>query len=91
MHLYHRLLRMKLKDLQERLRQAIALVDELLPANELAADALRLACELGSSSCDAAYLAAAKRRQAGILSLDRRINEAAARLGIRPAGDGLRP
>ena len=83
---YHRLVKIKQRDLQERLLQAIALVDELVPARDLYQDALRLACEIESPAYDAAYLAAARRRKAAILSMDRRITEAASRLGIRIAG-----
>ncbi len=88
---YHRLLRVKWKDLQERYRQAIALADELIPGGDLHLEALHLACQLGCSADDAFYLAAARRRKAAILSLDRRLIEAAARLGIPVAGSWLRP
>ena len=88
---YRRLLKIKPRDLQERLSQAVALVDELVPAGDLHLEALRLACEIDSPAYDAAYLTAARRRKAAILSLDRRITEAALRLGIQIAGSWLRP
>jgi predicted nucleic acid-binding protein len=88
---YHWLLGIKWKDLQERYRQAIGLADELLPAGELHIEALHLACQLGCSADDAFYLAAAKRRKAAILSLDRRVIEAASRLQIPVVGGWLRP
>jgi len=88
---YRRLLGVKWKDLQERYRQAIGLADELIPAGDLHLEALRLACQLGCPADDAFYLAAAKRRRAAILSLDRRILAAAERLGIAVAGSWLRP
>ena len=83
---YHKLLGTRRRDMQERLRQALALVDELVPAIELGSDALRLAVESDSPAYDAAYLAAAMRRKGAILSLDRRINVLAARWGIQRAG-----
>ena len=88
---YHRLLKVKWKDLQDRYRQAIALADELIPAGDLHLEALHLACQLECSADDAFYLAAAKRRKAAILSLDRRVIVAAERLGIPVAGNWLRP
>jgi predicted nucleic acid-binding protein len=88
---YHRLLRIKWKELQERYRQAISLADELIPASDLHLDALHLACQLGCPADDAFYLAAARRWKAVILSLDRRLLEAASRLGIPVAGGWLRP
>jgi predicted nucleic acid-binding protein len=88
---YHRLLGIKWKELQDRYRQTIALADELIPAGDLHVEALRLACQLGCPADDAFYLAAAHRRKAAILSLDRRIIHAAARLGIPVAESWLRP
>jgi predicted nucleic acid-binding protein len=88
---YHRLLRIKWKDLQDRYRLAIALADELIPAANLHLEALRLACQLGFPADDAFYLAAARRRKAAILTVDRRLIGAAERLGIPIAGSWLRP
>ncbi len=88
---YHRLLRVKWKDLQERYRQAIGLADELIPAGDLHLEALHLACQLGCPADDAFYLAAARRRKAAILTLDRRIVGAAEQLGIPVVGSWLRP
>jgi predicted nucleic acid-binding protein len=87
---YHRLLRIKWKDLQDRYRQAVALADELIPAGDLHLEALHLACQLGLPADDAFYLAAARRRKAAILTLDRCLIDAAARLGIPIAGSWLR-
>jgi predicted nucleic acid-binding protein len=85
-----RLLGIRWKDLQERLNQAVALPDELVPASDLHPDALRLACQCGCPAEDAAYLAAAKWRRAAILSLDRRLVDAALRLNIPITGTWLK-
>ena len=53
---YHRLRKLELKYLQEKLRQAIALVDEIIPAGDLCPEALRLSCQIGQTAYDAAYL-----------------------------------
>jgi predicted nucleic acid-binding protein len=82
---YHRLLKAPLKELEERLQQAIEIVDEYLNAEDLFLEALRLSCEIGQPVYDAAYLAAGLKRKARIVSLDQRISSAAEHLGIETA------
>jgi predicted nucleic acid-binding protein len=82
---YHRLLELKSKELETRLHQAIEIIDEYLQAEDLCQEAFGLSCKIGQPVYDAVYLAAARRRKAAILSLDRRIIGAAERLGIENA------
>lgn len=80
---YHRLLKLELKDLQEKLQQAIVLIDEIIPAGDLYPETLRLSCQIDHTAYDAAYLAAAQKRKAAIVTLDQRLVSAAQRLGIQ--------
>jgi predicted nucleic acid-binding protein len=82
---YHRLLKVQLKELEARLRQAVDIVDEFLGAEDLLPEALRLSSEIGQPVYDAVYLVASRRRKAFIISMDRRITDAATRLGIETA------
>lgn len=79
---YHRLLKVQMKELEARLRQAMEIVDEYLCAGDLFEEALRLSAQIGQPVYDAVYLVASRRRQASLISLDRRIVGAAKRLGI---------
>jgi predicted nucleic acid-binding protein len=80
---YHRLLKLELKDLQEKLQQAIVLIDEIIPAGDLYPETLRLSCQIDHTAYAAAYLAAAQKRKAAIVTLDQRLVSAAQRLGIQ--------
>lgn len=83
---YHGLLGLELGELRLKLEQATGLLDETIPAEELFPEALRLACETSSPVYDAAYLAAARKRNAAVISLDQRLLTAARKLGIQATG-----
>ena len=79
---YHRLAGVELTELQLALEQAIALANELIAADALSAEALRISCEVACPAYDAAYLAAAKARGAVLLTLDLKLIANARRVQV---------
>lgn len=64
------------------LADAVALPDDLVRMEVLSREAFSLACRLKITACDALYLVLARRHDACLLSLDGRLNTAAARESI---------
>ena len=68
--------------LKDKLVSCSGLVDEIVPSSALFADCFNLACRLGHPAYDMAYLATCLRKEAGLLSFDRRLLEMAEVLNI---------
>jgi predicted nucleic acid-binding protein len=79
---YHRLAGIELTELQLAWEQAIALANELISADALCAEALRISCEVACPAYDAAYLAAARARGAALLTLDLKLTANARRVQV---------
>ncbi len=68
--------------LGDKILSCAGLIDELIPAVDLYAECFELACRLGQSAYDMAYLASCLRKEAGLISFDRRMLERAEKLNI---------
>jgi predicted nucleic acid-binding protein len=68
--------------LKDRLVSCSGLVDEIVPSTVLFTDCFNLSCRLGQPVYDMAYLATCLRKEAGLLSFDRRLLEMAVVLKI---------
>lgn len=68
--------------LKDKLVSCSGLADEIVPSTILFADCFDLACRLGHPAYDMAYLATCLRKEAGLLSLDRRLLKMAEVLNI---------
>lgn len=68
--------------LKDKLVSCTGLVDEIVPSSDLYADCFDLACRLGCPAYDMAYLATCLRKEAGLISFDRRMLETAEELNI---------
>ncbi len=71
---------------QEALKQktlsCAGLIDELLSAADLYAECFDLACRLGHPAYDMAYLATCRKKEAGLISFDRKMLDMAQKLNI---------
>ncbi len=68
--------------LRDKMLSCTGLIDELIPAANLYAECFELACRLGQPAYDMAYLASCLRKEAGLISFDRRMLETAVKLNI---------
>ncbi len=68
--------------LKEKTMNCAGLIDELLPAAVLYTECFDLACRLSHPAYDMAYLAACQKKEAGLISFDRKMLEMAQKLSI---------
>ncbi len=68
--------------LKEKTLNCAALIDELIPAADLYAECFDLACRLGHPAYDMAYLVACRKKEAGLISFDRKMLDMALKLNI---------
>ena len=59
--------------LKRKTLNCAGLIDELLPTAELYAECFDLACRLGHPAYDMAYLATCRKKEAGLISYDRKM------------------
>jgi predicted nucleic acid-binding protein len=79
---YHKVLPVSAAEIVQRVKLAIDLVDEFLPAEDIFEEALSLACQIKHPAYDAVYLVTSRRKKATLLSLDQRLLDAAKKLKI---------
>ncbi len=68
--------------LRDKMLSCAGLIDELIPAADLYTECFELACRLGQPAYDMTYLASCLRKEAGLISFDRRMLEKAEKLNI---------
>ncbi len=68
--------------LKDKTLKCAGLIDELIPAADLYAECFELACKLGQPAYDMAYIASCLRKDAGLISFDRRMLGMAEKLNI---------
>lgn len=70
---YRRLTDLSLQDCERGLEQAIALPDDFIDEHDFFREAFKLSCTLDHSVYDIMYLVAARRNNAVLLSLDKKL------------------
>ena len=68
--------------LKEKTLNCAGLIDELFPAADLYAECFDLACRLSHPAYDMAYLALCQKKEAGLISFDRKMLDMAQKLNI---------
>lgn len=69
--------------LTEKTLNCAGLIDEFISAADLYSECFEMACRLGHPAYDMAYIALCLRKDAGLISFDKRMLETAAKLNIK--------
>ena len=75
------------REAKERIDSALSLVDEYVEMADMTAEVYAEACRQGHSAYDLFYLVLARRRDAALLTLDRRLLNIAVKCGISTVED----
>ncbi len=70
------------KTLKEKMYSCAGLIDEMILATDLYAECFELACRWGHPAYDMVYLAVCLRKEAGLISFDKRMLQMAEKLSI---------
>ena len=73
---------MERKDAQVRLSEAISLIDEIHPSDDLVVEAFNEAVRLNHSAYDMLYLVLARRTGSTLFTLDKELQEACLETGV---------
>ncbi|MEE9447342.1 MAG: type II toxin-antitoxin system VapC family toxin [Arenicellales bacterium] len=79
---YHQHAGLPLKDCEQHLEQLMALPDDFINEETLFREAFSLSCSLAHSVYDMLYLVLARRNNATILSMDKKLQALAAQIGV---------
>lgn len=79
---YYRMGKIAQDTLKDNTLNCAGLVDELIPAVDLYAECFDLACRLGHPAYDMAYLVTCRKKEAGLISFDRKMLDMAQKLHI---------
>ncbi len=79
---YHQAELISKTTLKEKVLNCAELIDEMIPANELYIECYEMACRWGHPAYDMAYLAVCLRKEAGLISFDKKILQVAEKLNI---------
>lgn len=79
---YHQAGMLERKDAQVRLSEAISLIDEIHPSDDLVVEAFNEAVRLNRSAYDMLYLVLARRTGSTLFTLDKELQEACLETGV---------
>ena len=79
---YHQAGILERKDAQVRLSEAISLIDEIHPSDDLVVEAFNEAVRLNHSAYDMLYLVLARRTGSTLFTLDKELQEACLETGV---------
>lgn len=79
---YHQAGMLERKDAQVRLSEAISLIDEIHPSDDLIVEAFNEAVRLNHSAYDMLYLVLARRTGSTLFTLDKKLQEACLETGV---------
>ncbi len=79
---YHQAGILERKDAQVRLSEAISLIDEIHPSDDLIVEAFNEAVRLNHSAYDMLYLVLARRTGSTLFTLDKKLQEACLETGV---------
>ncbi|MCU7837610.1 MAG: type II toxin-antitoxin system VapC family toxin [gamma proteobacterium symbiont of Taylorina sp.] len=82
---YHQFSQYSLADCEKNIEQALALPDDYINDIELYREAFNLSCMLEHPVYDMLYLVLARRNNATLLSLDKKLNRAAHKTNVKTA------
>lgn len=68
--------------LTHKANHLVKLIDEFIPTDELYEEAISLACQLDHPAYDAMYLVASRRRNSTLITLDKKLIQAAQKVNI---------
>ena len=80
---YHRFSTLSLTDCESKIEQAISIPDDYIDDSELYREAFSLACLLEHPVYDMLYLVLARRNNATLLTMDKKLNKAAHKANVK--------
>jgi len=80
---YHKFESLRLDICEELIEKSIQLIDRFESSNELYRESFHLSCENNLTVYDSLYMVLARRNHASLLSIDKKLNEAAKSNGIK--------